>query len=200
MAPADFFGVNASSNDPADFVGMAKADAGITRTVFPFQVIKQGRHKPYYWGYSDNIVGHTADNGLDLIPILYGAPPWISKDLNRTPLRGESKQAWRDLLIALVDRYGPNGTYWSLNPYVPYRPISTWQIWNEPNSITWWGPRPRPREYALLLRRSARAIHSVDPAASILTAGIVARPTNAHAIFGTRYLKQLFSAPGVTDA
>lgn len=200
VAPEGFFGVNASSNDPADFGGMAAADVGVTRTVFPFQVIRQGRKKPYNWSYSDNIVANTTANGLDLIPMLYGAPPWISEELSRTPLNGEAKDAWRDLLVAIVQRYGPGGVYWAENPYTPYRPIETWQIWNEPNSITWWAPRPRPLEYATLLRRSADAIHSVDANAVIMTAGIVARPTNPHAINGKKFLGKLFGADGVNEA
>lgn len=200
VAPPGFFGVDTSANDSADFRAMAEADAGIVRMIFPFQVIKQGPDQPYNWGYSDNLVKSTADNGLDLLPIVYGAPPWISTDLNKTSIGPRTRGPWRELLRALVARYGPGGAYWAENPTVPYRPIGTWQIWNEPNSITWWGPRPRPREYGTLLRRSERAIHSVDPSAGVMTAGIVAEPTNPHAIMGVRYLQRLFAAKGVRKA
>lgn len=195
-----FFGVNASGYEPGDFERMAAADVGVTRNVFPFQVLKQGRRKPYYWGYTDPIVQRTAENGIDLVAMVYGAPPWVSHELNRTVLRGEPKRAWNELLKALVQRYGPGGAFWSANPYVPYRPITTWQIWNEPNSITWWGPRPRPAEYAKVLVRSANAIHSVDPNAQIMSAGIVARPTNPHAIPGKKYLGKLLREPGVVES
>ena len=199
-APKGFFGVNATGNENGDFSRMAAANVGVTRNVFPFQVLKHGPDEPYDWSYPDPIVRSTAESGIDLIPMVYGAPPWVSSDLNHTVLKGKSKRAWRDLLIALVHRYGPGGSFWSENPDVPYRPIETWQIWNEPNSITWWGPRPRPSEYAKVLVRSAKAIHSVDPGARILTAGIVARPSNRHAIRGTKYLAELFKRPGVRAA
>lgn len=195
-----FFGVNASGYEPTDFARMAAADVGVTRNVFPFQVLKHGREQPFHWAYSDQFVQLTAWNGIDLIPMIYGAPPWVSEKLNQTVLKGEAKRDWRALLVALVQRYGPNGTFWTENPYTPYRPIRVWQIWNEPNSITWWGPRPNPGEYGKVLVRSAQAIHSVDPGAQIMTAGIVARPTNRHAIPGTKYLKKLLRARAVRQA
>lgn len=200
QAQPGFFGVNASGYEPGDFERMAAADVGVTRNVFPFQVLKHGKDKPWYWGYTDPIVRGTAEAGIDLIPLVYGAPPWVSKKLNQTVLKGEAKRGWNELLIALVQRYGPNGSFWAENPYVPYRPVRIWQIWNEPNSITWWGPRPKPSEYAKVLIRSAKTIHSVDPDAQIMSAGVVAKPTNAHAIPGKKYLSELFSNRGAVAA
>lgn len=200
QAPPGFFGVNASGYEPGDFLQMAAADVGVTRNVFPFQVLKHGRTQPYHWAYSDLYVQQTALAGIDLLPMVYGAPPWVSTKLKQTVYKGEAKRDWRDLLVALVQRYGPSGSFWAENPLTPYRPIRTWQIWNEPNSITWWGPRPDPAEYGKVLVRSAQAIHSVDPGARIMTAGIVAKPTNRHAIAGAKYLKELFGSRGVRDA
>lgn len=200
QAPPGFFGVNASGYEPGDFARMAAAGAGVTRNVFPFQLLKHGRQQPYNWSYSDLYVQQTAIAGIELVPMIYGAPPWISKKLKQTVYKGEAKREWRGLLVALVQRYGPGGSFWAENPYTPYRPIRIWQIWNEPNSITWWGPRPKPTQYAKVLVRSAKAIRSVDPGAEIMTAGIVARPSNRHAIAGTKYLKRLFGARGVKRA
>lgn len=200
QAQPGFFGVNASGYEPGDFDRMAAADVGVTRNVFPFQVLKHGRDQPYHWAYSDLYVQQTALAGIDLLPMVYGAPPWVSDKLKQTVYKGEAKRAWRDLLVALVQRYGPGGSFWAENPLTPYRPIRIWQIWNEPNSITWWGPRPKPAEYAKVLVRSAAAIHSVDPDAQIMTAGIVARPTNRHAIAGTKYLQGLFGDRSVRRA
>lgn len=193
QAPPGFLGVDGLNSTDSDFAEMAAADVGVYRAVFPFGVHKQGRGQPFNWAYADNIVGNTASNGIDLIPMLYGVPNWVSEDLNSTPLEGIARRAWREYLVEFVGRYGSSGSFWAENPYTPYRPLDTYQIWNEPNSITWWGPRPDPAEYATLLQRSAEAIHTVDPAARIMTAGIVARPTNSHAIPGVRYMQRLFA-------
>ncbi|MFN8152210.1 MAG: hypothetical protein U0R24_13935 [Solirubrobacterales bacterium] len=200
QAPTGFFGVNASGYESGDFERMAEADVGVTRNIFPFEVIRHGKDLPYNWSYTDPIVRGTAENGIDLIPMVYGAPPWVSHDLNRTVLKGEAARAWSDLLTTLVQRYGPGGAFWSENPTVPYRPIRVWQIWNEPNSITWWGPKPKPKDYGKVLVRSAAAIHAVDPEAQVMTAGIVAEPTNAHAILGKEFLAELFKSRAVREA
>ena len=137
------------------------------------------------------------------MPNPYGVPPWISEDRWTTPIGKKALvREWGDYLQALVRRYGPEGEFWSLkeNEYVPYRPVRIWQIWNEPNSITWWFPRPNPAEYAVLLERSANAIHAVDPEAEIMTAGIVARPTNRDAIRGAKYMTRLFDHRNAREA
>lgn len=192
-AARGFFGVDGINSTTADFAAMVDADVGAYRAVFPYGLFKRRPTEQWDWSYADHIVEQTAENRIELIPILYGSPPWISEDLNATPLDGEARTGWNDLLIAFAGRYGPEGRFWRDNPDLRYQPLATYQIWNEPNSITWWGPRPDPGEYATLLQRSAQAIHYVDPEARILTAGIVARPTNDHAIDGAPFLRRLFS-------
>lgn len=200
-APPGFFGVDGGVPVTDDFGQMAAGDVGIYRAVFGFRAFKTAPGQAYDWRYSDHLVLESARQGIDLLPILYGSPPWISEDRNATPIHGRTRRReWRELLVALVERYGPTGTFWPQHPLLAPRPLRVWQIWNEPNSITWWGPRPRPREYALLLERSERAIHSADPTARILSAGIVAEPTNANAIPGPAYLRRLFSVRGIGGA
>ncbi len=62
------------------------------------------------------------------------------------------------------------------------------------------GSKPKPKDYGKVLVRSAAAIHSVDPNAQVMTAGIVAEPTNAHAILGKRFLADLFKSRAVRNA
>lgn len=203
-APPGFFGVDGTNPATDDFRFMARGDVGIYRAVIPFGAIKPRPGQPYNWSYPDYLVLEAARSGIDLLPILYGSPPWISQEISAPPIHSSAaREEWRQFLAAITARYSPGGHFWQQHPYQPRRPIRVWQVWNEPNSITWWGPRPNPWEYAGLLRRSERAIHSVDPAARILTAGIVAHPTNSKAIPGRTFLRKLFSSrriAGVADA
>lgn len=202
-APPGFFGVSSNATTPSDFPRMAAAGIGVYRTGLSLPAVKRSPHQPYDWRRLDGLVAETARNGIDLLPVLYGVPPWISQERSATPLRGASAREWHDMLVAATRRYGPGGTFWLLNPLVPRRPIRVWQVWNEPNAMTWWGPRPSPRQYATLLRRSQAALHSVDPSAQILTAGVVANPTNPNSVQGTRFLHRVFTRPrmaGVADA
>jgi hypothetical protein len=203
VAPPGFFGIAEPVVQPNDFGQMHDAGAGALRLQFLLGDAKKGKGQAYDWSYFDYLVRGAANNGLDLVPVLYGVPPWISKDRASVPLGGKAVEAeWAKFLAALVQRYGPAGAFWTLpeNEYTPFHPITVWQVWNEPNSITWWEPRPDPRKYALLLRRSADIIHATDPNAQIMSAGIVAHPTNAHAIPGNRFVKRMLKTPGTVDA
>ncbi len=48
-----------------------------------------------------------------------------------------------------------------------------YEIWNEPDNPNFWKPSPDPRQYAILLREAAAAIHQADPAAVISSGGTV---------------------------
>ncbi|HWD38496.1 MAG TPA: cellulase family glycosylhydrolase [Fimbriimonas sp.] len=50
--------------------------------------------------------------------------------------------------------------------YARYRPI--WELWNEPDSKTFWKPSPDPRTFAKLAVATAKAIREADPSALII--------------------------------
>lgn len=177
---------------------MADANIGSFRTVFPYTAVMlptDDANDPFDWTPFDFYVGETAKAGIDMLPFAYGVPPWISTLNSTTPFVSKAAmKGWNVLLKAMVERYGPDGEFWSLHPEIPYHPVRVWQVWNEPNSRTWWQPKPDPKEYGKLLVESAKTIHSVDPQAEIMTAGIVAKPTNAAAIPGNDFIKALFKS------
>ena len=83
-------------------------------------------------------------------------------------------------LAALVERYGPEGTFWTDHPELPKHPLREWQIWNEPHLPAYWdapekGPYGYARSYPLLLRSSYNIVKSLDPGAKIVLAGITQR-------------------------
>jgi hypothetical protein len=200
QAPKGFLGVNTSwTLEADDYEQIATANVGTLRTGYIFDRVKNDKSGPYDWSDFDENAEGAARNGIDMIPVLFGVPPWISEERGTTPL-GKAETDWRKYLTALVERYGPDGDFWALHREIPYRPIRVWQVWNEPNSRTWWLPRPDPKEYGKLLVRSAETIHEVDPKAKIMTAGIVAEPTNAAAIPGNDFLRTLFTSKAVRRA
>ena len=178
---------------------MQEADVGVVRSGFEFAQAKSHPGDQYDWSYFDGLVRSTAEKGIDFMPVLFGAPPWISSDVATPPI-GSWEGIWTNYVTAVVKRYGSDGAFWSENPEVPKRPIEDWQVWNEPNSRTWWRPRPDPKEYGKLLVMSAKAIHAADPQSRVLTAGIVAEPTNSGAIPGNEYLRGLYKSKAARRA
>ena len=76
-------------------------------------------------------------------------------------------------MTRLVQRYGPQGAFWSERPDVPRRPLRDWQIWNEPHfDFYWYTPEGSwAPEYVELLKAARRAIKSADPSARVVLAG-----------------------------
>jgi hypothetical protein len=199
--PAGFFGVSGRHLDFADLNAMDDAGVGIYRTLFHFSLAKPHQNGIYDWTELDKLVGRTAAHDIQLLPLLFGTPKWISPHAAVPPIYSASaRAAWSRLLSQMTNRYGPRGAYWRLHPLAHYHPITAWQIWNEPNSSSFWGSNPNPTQYAQLVALSADAIHRVDPHATIVSAGLVANPEGLHTIPGPEYLAALSSQPAARAA
>jgi polysaccharide biosynthesis protein PslG len=150
----------------------------------------------YRFSAVDETIVNAAVAGVRVLPFVYSTPSWLSADPARPPIGSpEARRAWTGFLRKLVMRYGPRGDLWRGRG--DRLPIRRWQIWNEPNFVLFWRPRPSPRGYARLLRSSARAIRGEDPQASIVTAGVA--PVES----GMRpwsFLRKMYKAPGVGEA
>lgn len=140
----------------------------------------------------DAIVAAAAGAGVRVLPFIYGTPAWLAADPSRPPLSASARTAWASFLRTLVRRYGPGGDLWDGG--AKQLPIRRWQIWNEPNFLLFWRPRPSPSGYARLLRVSARAIRGVDGGAQIVAAGLA--PVEGGMLPWT-FLRKLYAVPGV---
>ena len=97
-------------------------------------------------------------------------------------------------------RYGPGGNFWDQHRALPYRPIETWQIWNEPNLSSFYGPSVDPSGYALLVAAGAAGIRSEDPDAQVLLAGLTGNRTNGRRMSTRAFLKGLYTVPGIATS
>jgi hypothetical protein len=169
------------------------------------------RRDEYNWSELDYLVANSAANDVEVLPFVYGTPNWArggcSGDENacmRTPpLKKNAAAAWQDFLRDFVERYGPQGSFWSdsSDPYdPPFVPITQIQIWNEPSSLTYWRPKPKPKKYAKLVRLSNSAINSVDPSVEVVLAGIFPAPEGGKAFRFTNFLEEFYDARGIKKA
>lgn len=146
----------------------------------------------YDFAALDALIGGAADHGIRVQSLVYGTPTWLGPIPARPPLAPRQRAAWGDFLRSLVERYGTGGEFWRGRPQ--RRPITRWQIWNEPNFSLFWRPWPKPAAYARLLRSSARAIRGIDRRAQIVLAGVAP----VHGGMKTwLFLRRLFRIPGV---
>jgi polysaccharide biosynthesis protein PslG len=155
------------------------------------------------WTVPDKVVGDLASKGIKVLPILSGTPSWLAGSPSKPPLKSKKeRKRWGGYLRKAVKRYGPNGAYWS-GPYQAHhpgksaRPISVWQIWNEPNLVSHWKPHPSPGRYVQLLKLSHHAIGKSNPKAKVMFAGM---PGYSHQIDAWDFMRRAYRKRGAGHA
>src|SRR5690606_25242043 len=128
-----------------------------------------------------------AKHGMKPLATVFGTPPEYADDPRTAPTEdAKTLDAWLDFLGAAAQRYGTSGQFWDYVkkefPGIDPAPLQVWEIWNEPNSSTFWRPEPDPDAYAELLVKSAERIREQDGAARIMSAGMFASPQSDGAI------------------
>ena len=73
---------------------------------------------------------------------------------------------------AFATRYGTGGTFWRAHPQLTPRPVTTIEVWNEPDNAEFWVPAPDAASYAHLYLATRSAIDAVDPAARVIVGGL----------------------------
>jgi hypothetical protein len=190
-APRGFFGVVPQGVlTAADFSRM-RGVVGTLRIPIAWSKVEPRPGELDFAGL-DAIVSAAAAAGVRVLPFVYGTPAWLERDPARPPLSAKGLAAWTGFLRVLVQRYGPGGDLWAGSPRS--LPIRQWQIWNEPNFLLFWRPRPSPAGYARLLRASARVVRAEDPRAQIVAGGLA--PVEGGMLPWT-FLRKLYGVPGV---
>jgi hypothetical protein len=177
---------------------MASSGVETVRTVFDWSEAQpQGRGSAFRFERTDGIVRRAALRNLEVLPIVFYAPKWARAYRSRFTSPPEKRSDYVTYLAALVERYGPEGTFWSEHPELPKRPLREWQIWNEPHLPSYWdapenGPFGYARAYPLLLRASYDIVKSLDPGAKVVMAGITQRAWEEIEVLYQRGIKGYF--------
>jgi hypothetical protein len=171
-----------------------KLGVDILRQTFDWSTIEPSRGH-FRLATTDRFVLATARYGIAVLPILFNAPRWATGKTRPArsnvvdPPRAPTSMA--AFARVMVRRYGTTGSLWRQNPDVPKVPIRDWQVWNEPNLPQYWGNQPDAAAYAKLLRAVARAIHTSDHGARVLSAGL---SDSKLGVPFTTYVRALYAA------
>ena len=152
----------------------AKLGVGLIRQTFDWSKIEPSKGEFDFSAY-DPWMEQLAKQRMQVLPILFNPPAFASARPTENAERGtyppRRPRAIAPFARALVQRYGPEGSFWDEKD-VPKVPIRSWQVWNEPNIPVYWPQGPDAAEYAALLRAAADAIREVDPQAEVVSAGL----------------------------
>jgi hypothetical protein len=126
------------------------------------------------WTVNDRTAAELARRGIRWWPIIDYSADWASSvpgDTHAPPVHADDFARYARAFAA---RYGPSGDFWSVHPELPRLPVAAYEIWNEPDSGTFWRPRPDPARYLDLYLRARTAIRAVDPSTPVVTGGVTA--------------------------
>jgi hypothetical protein len=119
---------------------------------------------------TDAIVARAAQSNLRLYPML---------GLDTTHGAAADATAMGQFVTSFARAYGRGGSFWTAHPELPYLPVESYEIGNEPD-ITPADPMdgtslhyPNPADYASVYETARAALHRVDPAAQAVVGGML---------------------------
>jgi hypothetical protein len=207
-APEGFVGISPqSAPSESDYELMAEADVASVRLPLSWpqiEPVSPGAKEPD-WSSPDRAVELAAEHGLRVFPFVWGTPPWLSEVPGVEPSTPRDLSAWRSFLRRAALRYGPSGEFWEEHPELGPEPIRDWEIWNEPNIVTFGSADPE--SFAIILRAAGQVLHRVNPGSKVILGGLFGRPLQVppnmepgrflSRVYRTRGVKRWFDGVGL---
>ncbi len=111
------------------------------------------------WASVDQLVDRALAHRMRVLLVLAFTPPWSTSRPGANRARPDDLTAFAAFARVAAQRYAARG-------------VHHWEIWNEPNTGTFWPPSPDVAEYGRLFRAAAGAIRTADPHATLLIGGL----------------------------
>jgi polysaccharide biosynthesis protein PslG len=151
----------------ADTYGMTQADVDKTaakwaltkvdtvRVMIPWAGVEPIRGGTLNWANVDKVVNAAVAKNLAVMGFINSTPSWAVAPGGR-PLSGRpaSPDVYADFAVKVAQRYQGK--------------IAAYEIWNEPNAITFYTPTPDPAGYTDLLKAAYPKMKAVDPSITII--------------------------------
>lgn len=129
---------------------MAEAGVGWARSDF-WRVMIQKRDGSFEFDRMDRVVSLAHRQGMQVLPILCYEVDWAEPAY-------QNLDPWLAYVRRTVERYRGQ--------------LRHWEVWNEPNYGRFWPESNNPATYVSLLKPTYELIKSIDPDATVLTAGL----------------------------
>ena len=126
----------------------------------------------YDWSFDDQIAGALAAQGLTWLPILDYSAPWAQSVAGQDHSPPRSDADYAAYAGAFAARYGAGGSFWRAHPSVTATPVTTIEIWNEPDNGQFWVPGPSAGAYAALYLAARSAVDAVNPGIRVIVGGL----------------------------
>jgi hypothetical protein len=161
--------------------GVKTLGATWVRFDIDWSIVQQNGATTYNWLPFDNIVAGLNKYGLKGLGIIDYTPSWARLvGCSNSQCAPASPQLFANFSRAVVERYAPMGMH-------------TWEIWNEPNLVQFWKPRPNPSLYSTLLQDAYLSIKAEDSSATVLVGGLSDTSTEHGNISMRDFLSALYN-------
>ena len=156
FADSDVYGMSPEDINRT-FDLMRQTGVSAVRILMPWAFIQPAPDQ-WEWGVADTLVNSAMAHGLGVLAALNSTPQWAAPpgSLPYTA-RPTSSAAYGDFAAMAAARYRGR--------------ISSYEVWNEANSVLGWTPNPDPAAYTELLKAAYPKIKAADPAAAVIGAG-----------------------------
>ena len=106
----------------------------------------------FHWEILDNTISQLIDKKIEIYLCLHGGHR--EHTAFDPPVKEIELRAWDNFVRKVVIRYKEQ--------------IDYWEIWNEGNSVWFWGNAPDASEYLQLVKRTSTLIDEIDPGSKII--------------------------------
>ena len=140
----------------------------------------------YDWTFDDGIAGALAAHRLTWLPILDYAANWAKADPTQLHSPPKTPADFAGFAAAFAARYGPGGAFWRSHLELPAQPVTTFEVWNEPDNDFFWYPAANAAAFAELYLETRRAIDAVAPGSRVVIGGLTRAQTSLPAMLAAQ--------------
>lgn len=135
------------------------------------------------WSSTDRIVRAANERNMKVLALLTYSPGWARPAGTGSHAPPTNAADFATFARMAAQRYCAQG-------------VDRWEIWNEPNIGDFWEPKPDADRYGALFRAAVKALHDVDPRATVLTGGLTRGTTteDRSRISQTEFIDALYAS------
>jgi hypothetical protein len=138
------------------------SDAGFKsiRLDLEWSIVQPQSEEQYDWANFDKIMEAIRAHNLKANLILDRTPRWARADsCVESPLCPPADpEKFAYFATQVYERYG--------------KQVEAWEVWNEPNTYSFWKPQPNVKDYVDLLKYTYVALKKIDPKTVVLLGGL----------------------------
>lgn len=170
----------------------AEGGANVARQYLKWKTIEGDGPGQYGWQRQDCLYNVMLSRGMKPLLVLSHAPCWARPSGTCQPTEDIAPPAPEHITDA---------AHFAALAAERYPEALGIEVWNEPNLKQFWGAYPDPELYSRLVQEVAQAVHEVNPAMPVISAGLAPRrDTDKQGMADETFLRRAYAAGGLQSA